>query len=139
MNRLANHSPENPLPDGTPNGVDPADYNLCWEWLRDCVAPLGFTVCAVEFSYVDAVLRQAGPGFEQQLGEQLNAADLGHFDSMKQGSPATLFFYLHTRDLVKALQFVLARLEALNILIYCKITHAEPETKTWRTLNPAQT
>ena len=95
---------------------------------------LGFTTTAVEMKFDAQALEQFGP--PEVLATQLLREELGHFDSILQGDPFKLFFYVHTGTLAAGLQFIKDRLEALGLLGLCKIDHADARGQCWRTFYP---
>ena len=113
-------------------GIDPSLANLDWDWLAS-MAALGFTIAAVECKDIQQVLHLAGPGFERGIGEALEAAETGHFDSMKRGDPFTLFYCLHASKLPTALQLLKTQLDVLNLLPLAKIGYADVAEGVWRT------
>jgi hypothetical protein len=127
--------PTPPQPDGIPN-FDPADNNRSWEWVRTITA-LGLTVAAVQVECSLADLERVGLGFERRIGRALQAADLGHFDALKQGRPFVLYFYLHTVRLPAALDLLKGELEELGLIHLCKITHADNSRQVWRDFYPS--
>lgn len=123
---LALHAPSQVL--------DPSEANTCWEWLQQ-MAKIDFTVVAVEMKYAPATLQRFGP--PEVLAASLMNEELGHFDSLKQGDPFTLFFYAFADILPAALQFIKGKLEQLGMLDLSKIGHADCGEKVWRTFHPA--
>ena len=97
---------------------------------------IGFTVVAVKVRYSAPDLERAGPGFEERIGATLEAAGLGHFDSMEQGDPFNLFFYLATPSLQAGLDTIKRELEELGILALCKIAIGCPAEHFWRVCYP---
>lgn len=124
-----------PAADGAVEHADPTEANNCLEWIEG-MAKIGFTVAVVEVKYSRPELEKAGLGFEERIGSLLQDGELGHFDTMQQGDPFKLFFYLHTKTLSVALQFIKAKLEELGLLSLCKIGHADHEAKVWRVFYP---
>jgi hypothetical protein len=116
-----------------PEHVEFSAANLVWEW-HDDLGRLGITVACVvvDFTAAREALEKVGPGFEEGIGRDLVTADLGHFDSLHQGAQPQLFFYLVTKKLPQALQFLREALEIRGLVRFCKIAIADDEAKLWR-------
>jgi hypothetical protein len=109
--------------------VDPASANTCIEWL-DTVGKVGFTVVAVQAPYSAELWQNSG--FEKALGNELAAANLGFYDSMKPFNPLAFFFYVPSKFVVAALEIIKARLAAIGLLPHVTIGYADPESKGYR-------
>lgn len=117
---------------------DPADDMLSWFYIKTVLSPLGFLVCAVEVDFVANILESAGLGFEQVIGAELQAANLGHFDSLKRNhreNKFLLFYLLHRRQLDAAKQFLIRALDARSLLPHCKLSIALPATESWEVIH----
>ena len=121
-------APEQPAP----AWCDPADANTEWEWIQS-MAKIGFTLVLVEMCFDRAQLEEFG--HPQVLAAQLIKEELGHFDSIKQGNPFGLFFYVG--PMPAAVEFIKLRLQELGLLPLCKIGLADSAEKVWRTFYPA--
>jgi hypothetical protein len=66
----------------------------------------------------------------------LISEEWGHFDSILQGDPFRLYFYLFSTTLPDGLRFIKARLDKFGLLAACKIGHADAQDKCWRTYYP---
>jgi hypothetical protein len=120
---------------GAPGGpIDPADSNQNWEWIES-MGKLGFTITVVEMKYDPQALGQFGP--PEVLATQLLSEELGRFDSIRQGNPFNLYFYVHTKTLTAGLQLIMDRLEKFGLLTLCKIGHADGQDRCWRVFHPA--
>jgi hypothetical protein len=120
---------------GAPSGaVDPAAFNVSWEWNED-MDKIGFTVAFIRAPYSPALGENSG--FEKRLGGELTEAGLGHLDSEKWGNPVTFFFYLHSKSLAAGLQLIKSRLAAIGLLQHVRIGYADAGDKCWRTFYPA--
>jgi hypothetical protein len=119
---------------GAPGGAyDPADANVSSEWLALC-AKIGFTVVAIKVPCSAELC--PNPGFEEDLGRELTAANLGHYDSAKygmflhsdgagSGSPIIFLFCIHSAKLATALQFIKTKLAAIGLLPHVRIAHSD--------------
>src|SRR5579872_7053826 len=130
-----NHAPRFQISDGAasemPERIDPAEMNQDIEWLQEVSRWMGLTCVCVDIPGKDfqEMLHQAGFQWERQVGDALKAEKLGEFDSIKRGDPIRIFFYLVTDSLPTALTSLQKRLEALAILKFCKIAHADLEAQ----------
>ena len=118
-----------PGADAPTGPIDPAAANTCIEWL-DTVGKVGFTVVAVQAPYSAELWQNSG--FEKALGNELAAANLGFYDSMKPFNPLVFFFYVPSKFVVAALEIIKARLAAICLLPHVTIGYADPESKGYR-------
>jgi hypothetical protein len=119
---------------GSPRSADGALNNLHPEW-GELMGRLGFTVATVSFPHSDRLFKHQG--FEEKLGMDLQAADLGQYDSTIWENPRLHFFLLHTKALRAALELVQSRLAALDLLTGCRIGYMDSADKVWRTVFPS--
>jgi hypothetical protein len=109
--------------------VDPADANLCDEWI-EVLDKVGFTPVLVKADYSPELWQNAG--FEERLGAELTDAKLGSYDSAKYGNPIKFFFLVASSRLPAGLQFISTRLAAIGLLPHVIIGYADKDSKTWR-------
>ena len=125
-----------PTPAETPEFIDPSTYNLSWDWIGEVGMYMGEKIIAVEARNLSEILPLAGPMFERRWGQEMEAAQIGHFDSIQQGDPFILFYYVNGEKLAAALEFIKAKLTQTGILHLCKIGYADAALKVWRTFHP---
>ena len=123
-----------------PRSADPADANVSPEWIKLC-AKIGLTAVVVKCPHSPELWQNFG--FEEELGSDLTAANLGHYDSAKygkfthsdgqvSGSSISFCFYVYSSKLPAALRFIAARLAAIGLLPHVKILHSDHEPMTYR-------
>jgi hypothetical protein len=123
--------------DDSPKHVDPLEANASTEWV-ETMAKAGFTVAIVAIhDSPEALQKAAGSGFGEQIGEQLSAANMGHWDGARNGSGGLqMFFYLHTARLPAGLTFIRNQIEAAGLLSHCRIGYADQVERIWRVFHP---
>jgi hypothetical protein len=116
-----------------PDHLEPFEMNDCAEWLND-MAKIGFTVTIVQMVACPALWEQSD--FPKVLGEEMQAAKLGHLDSSQWQPKIRHFFYSQTSKLAEALLFLSAGLEKRGLLSHSAIGFFDAPNAVWRTLDP---
>ena len=122
-----------PTSEHPPSALDPSDANWDIRWHRTC-RKLGFTIVLVKVPRSEQLWQN--PGWEDRLGEELDAAHLGTFDSALWANPVFYFFLVSTKNMVAALNLIKARLAQIGLLPEVQIGVADQEAGDWRAFYP---
>lgn len=122
------------LPKEVSRGIDPADANFSFSFVREILAPRKVTVIVVENDESEALFKQTR--YAREIGDGLWRVGLGRYDSTKWSPKIRHFFHVHTDHLATAFNFVLSGIKGRGLLETSKIGHADPDLEIWRTFYP---
>lgn len=120
-------------PQASTGPADPSDCNLNLEWI-ETMAKAGFAIVVVQVPYCPELWQKSE--VEEVLGELLETAELGFFDSARYGNPTRFFFYVNKRKLQFALGLLKPLLENRGLLAVSTIGYADEQDKVWRQFHP---
>lgn len=121
------------FPEAKPEAVDPAEANHTLEW-NGLISKLGFCAVVIQMKRDPATLQ--AQAFCESLGDELQSAGLGHFDSSQWDPHIRHFFYAYTNYLAKALELLKRGLERKDLLEHSIIAHFDATERVWRQFHP---
>lgn len=121
------------IPAPAPAALDPADANYTGAW-NETLGKLGLSVIVIQMDRCNKVFADAE--FIESLGEEMNRAGLGRFDSVQYEPRIRFFFYAGTACLGEALNFLKSGLEKCGLMDLSAIGYFDATEKIWRTFHP---